>query len=233
MARMRSPNYPSISLADAIESARAIWRREKRTAVSGEVIARAWDYKSLSGPVRTKIGALRKYGLLEAHGDGLRLTDLAMHLIHSQEGSDEYQQAIKEAALKPELFRDLHATHAHASDEALQSHLIVKKGFSDAGAKLAAASYKDTLALAKLKDSGYDPSANAQEKNDMPETGAAANTGSTTQSPKAVAVFSWPLSKCVSAEVKLTGSDIRPAHLEMLRQYLDLAKTALEDEGKA
>lgn len=39
-------------------------------------------------------------------------------------------------------------------------------------------------------------------------------------------LFSWPLSKGVLAEVKLTG-DITAEHLEMLRSYLDLAKKAM------
>lgn len=48
----------------------------------------------------------------------------------------------------------------------------------------------------------------------------------------AAKVFSWPLSKGVTAEVKLTGTSITPAHLELLRSYLELAKQALQlEEG--
>lgn len=43
-------------------------------------------------------------------------------------------------------------------------------------------------------------------------------------------LFSWPLAKGVMAEVRLTGGDIRPGHIDMLRQYLALAKTALQDD---
>jgi len=42
-----------------------------------------------------------------------------------------------------------------------------------------------------------------------------------------VHLFSWPLSKDVVAEVKLTGMEITAAHLELLRSYLDLAKQAM------
>jgi len=51
-------------------------------------------------------------------------------------------------------------------------------------------------------------------------------------SMKHTRVFSWPLSKDVSAEVRVTGPDVRPAHLERLRHYLDLAKDApAADDG--
>ena len=45
-----------------------------------------------------------------------------------------------------------------------------------------------------------------------------------------VRVFSWPLSKDVSAEVRLSGGEIRSSHLEHLRKYLELAKDAMESE---
>jgi hypothetical protein len=43
-------------------------------------------------------------------------------------------------------------------------------------------------------------------------------------------VFSWPLSKGVTAEVRLSGGEIRPSHLEMLRKYLELAESGWEPE---
>ena len=48
--------------------------------------------------------------------------------------------------------------------------------------------------------------------------------------PAESVIFSWPLSKGVVAEVKLTGADITPAHLELLRSYLELAKQAMAIE---
>jgi len=38
----------------------------------------------------------------------------------------------------------------------------------------------------------------------------------------------WPLSKDLIAEVRITGGTVTPAHLEVLRQYLDLAKNAVQ-----
>jgi hypothetical protein len=155
MDQQRSPRYPSVSLSDAITATRSLWTKEKRTAVVGDVLAKAIGYKSNSGPARSLIGAMRQYGLLEKHGNGLRLSEVAMQILHSADGSPDQVSAIREAALTPELFRDLDTTHADASEDAITSYLILRRGFSDGGARLAASAYKDTLSLAKPIDKGY------------------------------------------------------------------------------
>jgi len=43
-------------------------------------------------------------------------------------------------------------------------------------------------------------------------------------------IFSWPLSRDMSAELRITGGDIKASHIEMLRQYLELVKSALASE---
>jgi len=43
-------------------------------------------------------------------------------------------------------------------------------------------------------------------------------------------IYRWPLSKDLIAEVRITGGAVTPGHLEVLRQFLDLAKNAVETE---
>jgi hypothetical protein len=90
---------------------------------------------------------MRQYGLLEKNGDGLRLSDVAMRIVHGTPGAPDQAQAIQEAALFPELFKDLHESHADASEDAIKSYLILNRGFSESGARLAASAYKDNLSL--------------------------------------------------------------------------------------
>jgi len=293
MDQQRSPRYPAVSLSDAITASRSLWAKEKRTALNGEVLAKAIGYKSNSGPARSLVGAMRQYGLLEKHGTGLRLSDVAMQIIHSAEGSKDQASAIHAAALSPELFRDLDSTHSDASEDAIASFLILKKGFSDGGARLAASAYKDTLSLAKPGGRGYTPKREERENEVEPakvgdyvqwesngilqfreplrvralsedgawafvdgsETGVptkeltvekAATTDKTERETPAnppkfplpspaipSQMFSWPLSKDVMAEVKLTGAEITAGHLELLRDYLELAKKAMKGSKDA
>lgn len=158
MAKNRSPNYPSIPLREAIDLAQKVWKREKRTAVSPNVFAAAWGYKSASGPVRSKIGALRQYGLLERRDSGVGISELAVEVVAHPEGSDQRLTALRKAAYRPALFARLLQTHRHASPDALRAHLLTKEGFSDRAATQFAESFRDTLALAKLEESDYRPS---------------------------------------------------------------------------
>ena len=41
-------------------------------------------------------------------------------------------------------------------------------------------------------------------------------------------IYRWPLSKDLIAEVRITGGTVTPANLEVLRQYLELAKNAVQ-----
>ena len=76
MARIRSPNYPTIGLAIAIEKARAVLKTEGKNAVAREAIAKALGFGSLNGASATMLSALSKYGLLENVGEGESKTAL-------------------------------------------------------------------------------------------------------------------------------------------------------------
>jgi hypothetical protein len=230
--KMKSPNYPGIGLAQAINLVRELWNKERRTPVTEEVAVKDMGYTSLNGATRTYLSALRKYGLIEGTDQGVRVSELGMRILHSPEGSPEYQKALQEAALKPELFRELYQTHIEASDENLKSFLILNKQFSPAGAKQCISAFRDTVALAKPLGAGYD--AGKQGVEAMAGTthsvalGETSKTFDSMQAAKpGVRVFSWPLPNDTIAELRLTGGPITQEHLEMLRQYLELAKAAV------
>jgi hypothetical protein len=55
-------------------------------------------------------------------------------------------------------------------------------------------------------------------------------------SSQSATMFRWPLSREVVAEVRFIGKP-KPAHLDLLKQYLEVAKTAMqideEDQEKS
>ena len=153
MAPNRSPNYPAISLPEAIELVTKLYQRERRSPVDAERAALALGYNSLSGASRTKLSGLRKFDLVEDTGNGIRVSDLTMRILHP-ESPDEKQDALLQAATAPALFRDL-AELRGASDENLISRLV-RQGFTEAGAKLAVASFRKTMSLVTGEASGYD-----------------------------------------------------------------------------
>lgn len=224
----RSPNYPAISLPDAVEMAQKLWKKEQRTAVPPEVAVKAFGYGALSGPARVAIGAMRKYGLLDKTPNGIKLSDLALRILHP-ESPQTRQAAIREAAFKPELFRELAETHANASDDALKSFLINKKRFVDTGTRVLISAFRDTIKLANLDQSGYSDSESTREPEAMPETStnytfqAQAPEGSVKSEILSLAV---PFAKgTIAVQIRVNGEGLNARHLAAVRQYLKLTES--------
>jgi hypothetical protein len=239
MARTRSPNYPALPLKEAAELAQALWKQEKRTTVAVDVAARAWGYTSLSGPARVRLAALKRYGLLEEDRQGVRVSELGMRLALEPRGSEPHARALREAAFRPELFRQLQETHRDASDEALRSHLIFDRQFSEAGARMAIRAFRETLAIAGVAGPARNGAGHAErEAHDLPlapvAPGEPREVGPSAAQRGRARLFVWPLSRGVVAELRLVGDDIRPVHFEELRRYLSLAMAIVaEDEASA
>jgi hypothetical protein len=237
MAKDRSPNYPAIPLGEAVELARRLYAAEKRTAVTPEAAVRAWGHGAVSGSARIRLGALRKYGLIDHGAQGLRVSDLALQLIQYPPDTSEYRAALREAALAPQLFRELRETHADASEHSLRAYLVTRKGFSETGAAQVIKAFRATMALAKLGDSGH-------IEDQTPEESASMATTTHERSPADLATappdatrggkpraYSWALSKDVSAELRIVGDPLTKAEAERLRQYVDLTLGALVVES--
>jgi hypothetical protein len=228
--KMRSPNYPALGLSQAVEAARKLWDKEKRTPVSIATAATALGYGSLSGPARVSIAAMRQYGLVEKPDPGhVRLSERARDILHGTDA--EKQTALVAAASGPKLFRELAATHLDGSDDAIRSYLITKKEFSEEGARKAAKSFRDTLKLASPSASGYNSAEDEAEDEDMDVIETApraqnASVGSGRTPESGVFQLTVPFSKgTISVQVRVTGDAISPAHLARVRKYLELAES--------
>ena len=242
MSRSRSPDYPAISLTESIKLAHAIWDKEKRTAVTAEVAAKDMGYTSLSGPVRTKLAALKKFGLIDGDFKSLKLSELAIEILHSQLNSPGQIKAIQKAALTPTLFQELAKGHLDASDEALKSYLIVNNKFTEVGARHLTRAFKDTVTIANLKDSVYDDMNKNTDVEAMPSALGtdpittlsnpfqASGEGRGTAGKPNVKILVFGLTKDVTAEVRLTGEKIKASHLEGLKQHIELTKKLWESD---
>ncbi len=229
MAKMRSPNYPAVGLSKAIEWARKLWNKEKKTPVSAAVAASAIGYKGLSGPSRTALAAMKKFGLVEEDKTGMRLSNLALRIIHAS-GDETRLQSLREAAIKPELFRQLLRTHPQASNDALRSYLITQMDFSETGAKALIDSLRDTIAIAKLDDPEYTIPIGSEDGETM-DTGMQIGRGEvrTAGTTKALRSFSWPLSAETTAKLEIVGNEeLTSEHIDALSQYLEVAKKLLK-----
>ena len=238
-SHQKSPNYPANSLAEAIKVARKIFDSDKRTVLSYESAAKAGGYGSLNGRSRTKLSSLRKYGLLDAVGDGLQISQLALRILHQPETTPDYTLAIKEAALRPEIFRSFYESHRDASEQAIQSELIIKGGFSPEGAKLFAKAFRDTIVFAKLDEKEYIPP-DAEDKNENGKGGWGGTTPpklplkpAVTPPSQVLAEWSFPVGQN-EATIRFTGSGhLVGEDFGALKDYIDLFQKQYERKLKS
>ena len=154
MAAQRSPNYPRVDLGTALELIEKLYDREKRAPFPVDSAAVAWGYTIKSGSVRVRMGALRQYGLITRGGKESKLTDRALTLMIRHPGSRQYQIALREAALFPSLFNEIHDTRLNASDDTLAHYLIMEKNFTPDGADRFIRSFRASMATAELTGDG-------------------------------------------------------------------------------
>lgn len=170
LERERSPNYPAYSLEQTIGFARQVHSKIKRVSVGMEALAKALGSESLTGPSRSKIAALRHYGLMdfERNGRTLRISDRALALLLRKPGDREYDEAAREAALAPALFAELHGERAGMDDDALHYYLVAERRFSDDGARRAIRSLRETMQFAKLEPADYTTGSVADDAEEAP-----------------------------------------------------------------
>lgn len=209
-----------------------VYAAEKRTPVNHEAAAIALGFRSLSGPSRVAIAALRQYGFIDKAGKGaIRVSDLGVRTLHGN--AEDKRLALAQAAINPALFKDLAKEHGDASENAIASYLITKKDFSPDGARRAAKAFRATVKLAKEDASGYTDANSGEEPEDMTgndaDSGQDAGRGNTTQ--PGMFSMSVPFAKgLISVQVRVTGDSLKPAHLARVRKYLEMAEQDWEGE---
>lgn len=158
MAKVRSPNYPTLPLGPALEAMRVAWTKDHRNKMSRAVLAKHLGYTSLNGRALAKIGAVRAYGLIEGSGDELRVSEIAVRALAAPPGSPERQTALNQMALRPSLFAEIRKQFPenHPSRENLV-YWLVTQNFTQKAAEKAAQSYLSTMNLAAGVADSYNP----------------------------------------------------------------------------
>lgn len=175
--KMRSPVYPGIPLAAAIDRARMFYLHERRNAANVSVALRHWRLNEKSSTGSITIAALLAFGLMIDSGSGaqrkLQLSELGLRLILDQrQSSPERDALIKEAALKPKMHALLWNRWKAdlPSDENLRHALIWDWKFNENAVDTFIRQYKATIHFAKLtstdKLDGLEPEGNREDTDD-------------------------------------------------------------------
>lgn len=159
MTRVRSPNYPAMSLPAAIEAVRKIYSKYSTHKADPAIIAKAIGYGGLNGASAAALSALKKFGLLEDVGKELKVSAFALGILVDPPGSVARAKAIVEASTMPQLFSDLQAEYGLSvpSDEILRSFML-KRGFAQSTVAGPIRTYRETMEFAAQAKALYDGS---------------------------------------------------------------------------
>lgn len=143
---VRSPSYPSMSLADAITAAGKIEAQYRSSKVDREAGAKLIGYSGLSGPANKALAALAQYGLVERAGKGeMRVTDRARAILHP-DNLEEKRRELRAAAMEPALFKEMQERWPNMipPEDGVITYFN-RRGFNPSAIRPAAKAYLQTL----------------------------------------------------------------------------------------
>jgi len=155
--RVRSPNYPALSLKEAIDKLTLLYKNNHRHAAPREAVAKGMGYGGLSGASATAISALNKYGLLEKLGEDLRVSERGMQIL-APHSPQERATALIEAAYEPRLFAELRERFPgqQMPNADILKNFLVRNGFAPAAVTAALLAYRETVEFVNTEAAGYD-----------------------------------------------------------------------------
>ena len=159
--RIRSPNFPIISLEYGLELIRTIYKEYAKYPIALPVLSKALDIAKGSY-LAQHISALSQYDLINVEGekDGRKISvsDLAYKIIiDNRPISQDRDGLIKKAALTPPMFCKLYEKYPSglpSDDYAIEYELKVEFGFNPNAIKSFINVFKSTMEFAKIYFSG-------------------------------------------------------------------------------
>lgn len=132
----RGVSYPFMSLPEAIDAARKIYNKERKTAAPVASAIQHLGYAETSSGGRQTISALLQFGLLEDEGKKedrlVRLTVRALDVLLAGEGSQERRSALIDCVRSPKIYGDIFAKWPDElpSDQTISYFLLRDRNFN-------------------------------------------------------------------------------------------------------
>lgn len=242
--RHRSPGYPTVSLRDAVERVRLFYKEDGKAGAAPELAAKHIGYSTAHGGAFSTLAALKKFGLVEDRAGRIVTTPRAIEILNLREDDPRSKKALIDAALSPSIYQELigqFGKHGLPADDTLEAELVAYKNFNPKVVRAFVRDFKDTLEFAGISDLSVLSSDNITseiEENREPER-IMENVVRTNEGTKIKVgpilhpeanTFSMPVGKDTTAQVVFTGAKVRPQHFDNLIKYLELAKSAIEEQ---
>lgn len=172
MKKGRSPNYPRITLEDALSKIKRVYEQNHNYTAGKEVVAKSLGYTSINGGSLTMFGALKAYDLLESEGEGLKVSNAAVDLILLPQEDERWYENFNHCLSSPEIFREINEKFdgsALPSDSLIKHFLVSVKGYLEKAASEVIRVYRANIEFANSIGEKYNFSVKPESANkDIP-----------------------------------------------------------------
>lgn len=234
----RSPRYPRVSLATAIDYVRRLYNGVHRSGVDVDTAVKVMGFAGKSGASAVALGALRQFGLVDGLRGSVQVSDLALRILEPSSPQEELE-ARREAAFTPDIYDKLlghFGGELPRSDEPLRAYLIRTMSFSKTGAEECISVLRRTLsevsvlsAALELNLPGASGPAPPALSDNHDVAAIPADVEASTEYGPVTQLIRIPLSKDCNAELRLVG-EITPAAIQRLLQYIELMAEVWAEE---
>jgi hypothetical protein len=147
MAEPRSPRYPRISIAQALDFTVKLYDEVGLSQIDTDTAYRLLGFAGKSGSSATILGAMRQYRLLDGLRGTVQISDIALEILEPSSPEREIA-AFKKAAINPEIYEKILANFGVSlpkSDEPIRAFLVRSLEFSPVGASECIRSLRQTM----------------------------------------------------------------------------------------
>ena len=231
----RSPNYPALSLREAVDKVAALYAKSKRFAVPLASVASTLDYGAKSSSFSQVLATLKAYGLIDVAGTGddrkVSVSDRGMKIVAGHRDKDTL---LREAALLPPIFRELWDRFYHSGEgmeptENLKHYLQFDRPeprYNDQVIDPLVGDFLATVDYAKLAASPIMSNGGEEEpESDSGDMEEEKDPKRNQKNPPGVREFTFPLID--GAATLRIPHPMGQANFDMLKAMLDAAKAAL------
>lgn len=236
---LRSPEYPIISLPEAIEKIKILWDNDKNNSIPSEAAFKHLGYQSTGGYAARVIAALKKYDLISENKGVIKLTEDAVDLILNDPDSDKYLSVVKKLALRPAIYERIYEDNNGCipSDTTLKIKLIKEYKFNADKTEKFISTFKETMEFAGLiGDTTMQRAASLNPKTfvddselpvpKQPQEGLKKN-------PAMVGtIFPIPLSKRKQAAIAFETLPVEKKDIEAIKKWLELFEESLTEDSE-
>lgn len=247
VVRLRSPNYPSLTLEKSLVLVEILLKNHSRYQVALEVVAKDWGVSPASSYLAQHIAALVAYGLIETEGEKdskkIKVSELAYKiLMDKRPDSLDRKVLIREAVLKPGIIKKIFDTYpsglpADPDDHALEYELTTNHKFNPASVKDFIALFKKNMDFAGIYKSGIingekpllkEPDMEAIKENNLIKDQQSAKIPSPTiPRPNERKIAEYPVGRGLWAKIIVSGES--PFTMESIKKLITLVELTKED----